>query len=1229
MPPAAVPAEQPAPRLARLDLHGFKSFANRTVFVFEPGITAVVGPNGSGKSNISDAVRWVLGETSYSALRSKRTEDVIFAGGRGKPPAGMAEVTVTFNNEEGWLPSDFTEVTVTRRAFRSGENQYFINGRRMRLKDVTQLTASLGQSYTVVGQGLVDVALSQKAEERRGLFEHAADLAGLRLKVAEAERSLNEADANTDRLRDLMTELEPRLKSLQRSAKQAREWQGLRERQAFLQRGHYRRLMAGAGSRLAEAEAAIAGDERVLAEWRSALQDSVSARAQAQERLQAARDALASHDARLATIREGERQVGHQRDLVVERERALDRRREDMRDTQSGLDEQVAKVERDLGLVNAGVLGVTAEVEEAREAVTALEAASQADRQARTDLERDVAQLASAIGQRERTVNDLAQRQALIEQKRESVSSEEERVAREAAERLDRIARLTADAAALVTEDEETASRLAAFETRLAELAGASREQRAAVEAAAQAVADAERRFGQATNRLAVLQRVQDEGTGLHAGVRQVLQAHRDGRLDGIRGTVAELISVEATYDTAIEVALGGHLQDVVVDRWRDAEAAIALLKGARAGRATFQPLETLARRGERPAPSGLDRIAGVYGVASDLVRSDGDHAVVVRALLGRIVVVEDLPAARRAMAELPSGWSAVTLAGEIARAGGSVTGGSAVRESGVLGRERDLRELPAEIERLERRREETQAHQAEAAQKGQALASDRTAIESERAVLLAQRRERGGQRDRLAAWLRDLRAQQEAADTRSAAAAQHQDQQEAELRAIAARREGALRQLADDQERHAERQVTVSRMREAAGAGDARLATARQDLAALDERLRAEGRRVAALQSQRSGLAEEMALRSRRVAELEGERDALAGQRERLEREVASLAQSQAAAVEARVPLAGALVESEAAVTALESRIERARQELLERERGMTQGSLAVERARSELATVHQRIIDDLGLEHPEDLHALPDREIEDGDAGPDWVLSDDHEAVEKEISRLRDRLRRVGYVGDDVVEEYERESAHFDHLTTQLQDVMEAALSIRGLLAGLTDTMQDRFAETFERVAGAFTEAFTVLFGGGTARLVLTADDEGGAPGGIDIVAQPPGKRLQSLGLLSGGERSLTAVALLFAILRVNPTPFVLLDEVDAALDEANVVRFRDELRKLAAETQAIVITHNRGTVEIADTLYGVTMGGDGVSQVLSLRLGDLPLDEEVDIRDLPSVAAGVPVR
>lgn len=1215
---------QPVPRLARLDLHGFKSFANRTVFVFEPGITAVVGPNGSGKSNISDAIRWVLGETSHSALRSKKTEDVIFAGGRGKSPAGMAEVTVTFNNETRWLDSEFTEVTVTRRAYRGGENQYFLNGRRVRLKDVSHLTASLGQSYTVVGQGLVDVALSQKADERRGLFEHAADLAGLRIRVAEAERNLNEAESNSNRLKDLLLELAPRLKSLERSAKQAREYQGLRDRQLFLQRGHYRRLLEAASMRLAAAESQLARDETELGTLQASLDALLAERATTQEQFEAARDALANHDARLATIREGARRVGHERDLIVERQAALNRRREDMEDTQSGLDEQVAKVERESELVNAGLLALISELEEARDLVVELQAASQAERRVRADLDQRATELARTIGQHERTANDLAQQQALIEQKQESASSESNRVAKEGQERADRIAQLEAEVTAFEAEDARITEAIAALDERLRVIAQEGEAQAEAVATTGTVLATAERRLGQATNRLSVLQRVHDEGTGLHAGVRQVMRGKREGRLNGIRGTVSELIAVDAQYDTAIEVALGGHLQDVVVDRWADAEAAISMLKQAKSGRATFQPLETLARRGERPAPRELERLRGVHGVASDLVRSDDDISVVVRALLGRYVVVDDLAAARSAMNDLPSGWNAVTLSGEIARSGGSVTGGSATRESGLLGQERELRELPQDIERFGTQRDVAQQQQTEIAARVRELQDDRTAVQSERAGLVAQGRERGGQRDRLRNWLRDLRKQQEVDDRRSQVAGQQRDQQVADLKTLADTRASAAATLSELREQHESALTQLASKREAASEADATLAKAQQDLAALEERHRAEQRRVSALAAQRSGLAEEMGLRSNRLAELDGERSALAGQLERLEREVANLSTSNEAASEGRLPLATVLGEAETAVGQLSSSIEQQRQNLVERERGMTQGKLEGERARSEMTTIQQRVTDDLGYEEPGDLLTAEPSANPDG-----WELSDDHDAVEREITRLRDRLRRVGYAGDDVVEEFERESQHYEHLSTQLDDVIQASSSIRAILADLNDTMQARFEETFEKVSVAFTEAFTVLFGGGTARLVLTSDDESGAPGGIDIVAQPPGKRLQSLALLSGGERSLTAVALLFAILRVNPSPFVLLDEVDAALDEANVVRFRDELRKLASETQAIVITHNRGTVEIADTLYGVTMGNDGVSQVLSIRLGDLPLDDDVDVRDLPAVMAGVPVR
>ncbi len=397
---------------------------------------------------------------------------------------------------------------------------------------------------------------------------------------------------------------------------------------------------------------------------------------------------------------------------------------------------------------------------------------------------------------------------------------------------------------------------------------------------------------------------------------------------------------------------------------------------------------------------------------------------------------------------------------------------------------------------------------------------------------------------------------------------------------------------------------AALAREAEAAAAGERELAAAQRRLATLEERLRAERRRRVGLLAQERALADELALRQERAAAVDGERAALAGQHDRLSREAAALDRERSAALAARPPLEAEARRAEAEIVRLGRSLDAARATLRERERLHGASGLGVERARGEVATVRQRIVDDLELTDPDELlheGTQDDQEREGGEESRD---------AEREIAWLKERLRRVGYVGEDVVAEYEREAAHQAFLRGQLADVQGAATSLRALLADLDTTMRARFDETFARVATAFAESFATLFGGGSARLTLTSGDDGEPPG-IEIFAQPPGKKLQSLALLSGGERALTAAALLFAILRVNPAPFCLLDEVDAALDEANVVRFREQLRALAAATQVIVITHNRGTIETADTLYGVSMGDDGVSQVLSLRLAEVAAD------------------
>ena len=562
--------------------------------------------------------------------------------------------------------------------------------------------------------------------------------------------------------------------------------------------------------------------------------------------------------------------------------------------------------------------------------------------------------------------------------------------------------------------------------------------------------------------------------------------------------------------------------------------------------------------------------------------------------------MADNLVTARAALNHLPPDWSVVTTTGEIAHAGGAVTGGSAVHESGALGWERELRELPDEIAMFERDLVATRerAEQADAAVR--AILETLRHAEDDRAALGAAAQERRQQRQRLADWLTELRGEQDQSrrrwedlDTQRERVAMSQEELERESKRLEATRQQAAR-VHDESAPELSVLMAVTADVERAAAEEGRR------LAGLEERLRGERRREAGLKSQERALAEEIALRTERGAALDRERESLAADHARLSSDVSASIAALATATEEREPLRMEAMGAEIAAGRLAEALAAAQAALVERDREHDHAGFALERSKQELDILRDRIGDDLDLADP--------NEVLTWSPGAITISPADREA---EIARLRERLRRVGYVGEDAVADYERENAQQAYLREQLADVEGAAAALRDLLADLRRTMRARFDETFAMVAAAFAQSFATLFGGGTAQLVLTTGDNGAEPG-IDIIAQPPGKRLQSLALLSGGERALTAAALLFAILKVNPVPFCLLDEVDAALDEANVVRFRERLRELAAQSQIIVVTHNRGTIEIADTLYGVSMGADGVSQVLSLRLSEsLPAD------------------
>ncbi|HEU5421969.1 MAG TPA: chromosome segregation protein SMC, partial [Nitrolancea sp.] len=809
-----------------------------------------------------------------------------------------------------------------------------------------------------------------------------------------------------------------------------------------------------------------------------------------------------------------------------------------------------------------------AEQEEALRAVTRRQAESERSRAAgearlalldgqSAELAAEQARLGAALAERRDSADDLVQRRDIA------------RAAREASE------------AQLIALTDARGVPWAASERAHAEL----ERLRAAERAAQRTLAGLEARHD-------ALARLAESGAGLYAGVRAVLDASRDGALSGVVGTLAGLLRVPGELEAALEAALGAHLQDIVVERWTDAERAIEHLKRRQAGRATFQPLDTVRSLGVGRAGTG-PRGAGIRGVAAGLIEFDPRVEPVVAGLLGRVLVAEDLQATRAILSSLSSGWSVVTLDGEIARASGTVTGGARERQSGVLARERELRELPERRRALEAELSVIRRQANELTARSVGLIDELSRLEEQIAAETDAGRRAAGDEER---------AERLLADEARLAGREHARLAEIETRLGALQAEQARARTAIAEARvaaertGAERERLASQLQTEAGSGqDDALAEARAELRALGERKRALHAERERLATRRLAAERQGAARRERLVALVQELAALEDEQARLNaaREAAAHDSRQ---LDGRVAAASAALQAAAAA-------EQAASAALAR---LAEEGRALERERDRLALERSRRADELEL-----LLERAARDLDVPDAAP---LLGEAEAIvdpaplEGRIHRLRERLRRIGLVAEDAVEQYELEADRYRFLRRQLDDVRAAADALRGLMNQLEGNMDEALERTFTEVAEAFSTTFTALFGGGKARLVRVSDED--ALSGLDIVAQPPGKRPQNLALLSGGERALTAVALLFAILKVNPAPFCLLDEVDAALDESNVVRVRDELRALAERTQFVVVTHNRATIEGADTLYGITMGDDGVSRTLSLRLPAEPV-------------------
>jgi chromosome segregation protein len=1188
--------------LKRLDLHGFKTFATSTGFQFDDGVTAIVGPNGVGKSNIADAVRWVLGEQRYSVLRGKRTEDMIFAGTGRRARMGMAEAVLTFDNTSQWLPIDFSEVTVGRRVYRSGENRYLINGSRVRLRDVVELVgkAGLGRyGLVTIGQGVADAALSLRPDERRVLFEEAAGIRVYQEKRLDALSKLAETQQNLLRLTDILAEIRPRLRDLERQAHRTEEHQLLSRDLEKLLRLWYGFRWQSLQARLIEAEAAL----------RHRLSDAELGRA----RMHEMEALLADTQARQADLRR-QLSIWHQRssdlhsqaestgrELAVSRERwsLLRERWTELQAELAGLQERRADLQDTLSTTRAEGQRLQVEAQtlqarlgELRQSWQGADGARVAAEQA-VEAERDqLFRLSTALSEARNRSRQLEERHIQVEGEREVAQADLREVEEqlpaletELSELRDRSEEVQRRQEAAVARRNELEERLAALE-----LEKAQREDK---------LEQATRQAQRLQDRQQVLQGLRNSLEGYTPGARAVLNAGK--RLPGIVGPVVQMLRAPKELERAVEAALGPYAQALVVERWEDVQEAIQHLQEEGAGPATFLPLDSLAAPKRGKPPTG----EGVLGLGLELIECDARYEEAARLLLGQVVVVQDLDTARGLRRELHPGQRLVTLSGEVVHSTGVVSGGAAYASGGLLAQEREWRDLPglqsraaaeqrAAQEALQEAKQQQEACRrelAEALREPKRLAEELTELQRK----LIESRGRLGRIQSEVEWRSRL-----------------DEQLEGQLSALEDEAATVQREAAEREQEHEQRKAALDgllaqlqRTRRDEESTREALAEAETALAVAQRQSKVQAQLQSSQEGNLSRLEEEIAAKSERAEEAGRESEAL-------DRRIQEL-QAAADAVSTQITELTAQIEpAEAEVlaagrqgTGLERDLARARQRLSELEVLYNQQVLDKERRNDELQALEGRIEEELGdIEYPSErvrqLRLEFFRRERDVLAPPQMLP----ENIGAEIKELKGRLRRLGSINPSAPTEYQEVRQRYEFLQSQMADLEHSADSLQQVIAELDEVMKAEFLSVFSAAAEEFSLYFEALFGGGQAKLILTEPNDP-ATTGVDIVARPPGKRQQSLALLSGGERALTATALLFAILKARPLPFCLLDEVDAMLDEANVGRFRALLEEFAAKTQFIVITHNRHTIEAADTIYGISMGDNGVSQAVSLRL------------------------
>lgn len=1183
-------------KLKKLELYGFKSFAQRTEIVFDEGITGIVGPNGSGKSNIGDAVRWVLGEQSAKTLRGASMSDVIFNGTQKRKPLSYCEVSLVFDNDDHALAMEAAEVMVTRRVYRNGESEYYLNRTACRLKDVVDLFRDTGigkEGYSIIGQGRIDEILSRKSEDRRQVFEEAAGIVKFKARKEEADKKLQRTLENLERVDDILDELTKRLKPLEEQSRNARVYLELSTELKDLDLNLFLIRSDRARARLSELESELLTVQTILADTESALTDKTTRRDETQNRIDQLEEAITKARTELMECAEHVHESQKKLSALQSRRETRSENRQRIVREQEEAQERLTEIEKDHARIQADVekqhsliadaeqiLRATQEAAEKaqakeKEADAALEAQKAAviDQMNRlSDVRNDKTRLNTMQAQMETRLTEIEESSGALQ--------EQEAALREA---------LTAVEKQLKTENQHQQQ----CQEKLAQARQASDEADAAY---ANLRTDVEKQSADmqaAASRHSVLTEMTRDMEGYNMAVRRAMTYAKQRGLKGVKGVLAQLMTVPQAYETAIDMALGAAQQNIVTDTEETAKELINYLRQNRLGRATFLPMSAIRGKTLYGNERNALKLPGCLGVASELVQCAPEYRGIVENLLGRTVIADNLDHGIPIMRAGNHAFRLVTLEGDVMHSGGSMTGGSAQSKvSNLLSRERELKELTAKLQtgraELDKCRQELTQRQQTAQEKRQKVSDAVNALHQQEIAVAREQARRESTSADLNAHLQRMQ------ETEQARVQLHQSLEDIrqQLENIEHQRTGAQGDQSAMEQKTIEMQNALIKARAEASAENDRLMVRTLQLSDLRHGLSDLERDEAHAQQDQAQILREQERREQLLHEMD-ELDAV--DENEMKREEAESARRQKEQLR-----------QESAAQAIEQRRSQAQSDLRDILSDMEnlheaynrdseklhKTELAKARIEGDQKNLQNRIWDTYKLTYAgaEEFRRTPFDEKES----------------DRRAAELQGQIRALGTVNVGAVEEYAETKARVDDLTTQQQDLKRAEMDLRELIERLLIQMRSTFVENFSKMQGYFAETFTRLFGGGHAELKLMDPDDP-LNCGIEVNAQPPGKKLQLLSLLSGGERALTAIAILFAMLKLKPTPFCILDEIEAALDDANIGYYADYLKEYSKGTQFIVVTHRKGTMERCNSLFGVAMEEQGVSRMVSVSLQD----------------------